>query len=134
MKKLLTEVMHDYFAGEQEQEFEPLRGLVIQRDVPVVPKKATRWQKILSPNRLHATYAFSSKKEYYLFLVAAFSHERQVNHHAKIICDYPEITIEVYTHDVNDITELDLEYAREIEEIYKDVKDYANYNEKDTDI
>jgi len=125
--------MHDYFAGEKEQEFDPLRGLVIQRGVPVVPKRTTRWQRVSSPNRLHASYTFKSKNEYYLFLVELFSHERKVNHHAKVICEYPEIIIEVYTHDVNDITELDLEYSRDIEEIYKDVKDYANYNEKDAE-
>jgi pterin-4a-carbinolamine dehydratase len=131
MMKLLTEIMTDYFDDEVRRDTISNRVLPQHRSLPVIPKKKSSWAKISDPNRMHRTYTFTSKKEYYLFLSAITAYEQDSDHGAKIICSYPEVTIEVYTHDVNDITELDLEYARDAEEIYRDVKDYAGYDEKD---
>ena len=50
--------------------------------------------------------------------------EHQFGHFAKITADYPKVIIEVYTHEVNDITELDLEYAHEADQIRADVAYY----------
>jgi pterin-4a-carbinolamine dehydratase len=131
MMKPLTEIMSDYFDDEITVDAISNRVVPLQRSLPVIPKKKSSWEKISNPNRMHRTYTFTSKKEYYLFLSAITAHEQDVDHSAKIICSYPDVTIEVYTHDVNDITELDLEYSRDAEEIYRDVKDYSRYNEED---
>jgi len=130
MRRLLTEVMSEYFADDT-QDFNPLRGLTVQKHVPVVPRKAFRWERVASPNRLHASFELKSDEEYSLFLAEIFAYERETRHRAKIVCDYPTVTIEIYTKDVNDITEIDLEYAREVDDIYRDVKDYASSNKKE---
>lgn len=130
MRRLLTEVMSDYFESEDETEFSPFKGLTIRKQMPVTPKKASRWERIASPNRLHASYEFKTQSEYTLFLAEILGYERETGHRAKLVCDYPSVTIEVYTRDVNEITEIDLEYAKAADDIYKDVKEYADSTEK----
>lgn len=132
MRKLLTEVMSDYFEDEEELEFNPFKGLTIQKQMPVTPKRVSRWERVASPRRLHATYEFKTQNEYALFLAEVLVYERETGHRAKIVCDYPTVTIEVYTKDVNEITEIDLEYAKAADDIFKDVKEYADSTEKST--
>jgi len=52
-------------------------------------------------------------------------YENDINHLAKMTCEYPQVIIEVYTHDVNTITECDLEYARHADMIRQDVQYYS---------
>ena len=46
--------------------------------------------------------------------------EEQSGHHAKITIEGTQVTVEVWTHDLKDITGMDKEYARTVNEIYKD--------------
>ncbi len=51
-------------------------------------------------------------------------YEDASSHSGSILIESNKVSIEVYTHSVDDITELDIEYAKEVGKIYKDVKDY----------
>ena len=62
------------------------------------------------------------------FVDEALKLEDQMNHHGDIRISYDEVSIDVYTHNVNRITELDQEYARSIDFIYRDVLDF-DYSE-----
>ena len=42
--------------------------------------------------------------------------------YAKITIEDNKVTVEVYTHGIERITDLDKEFAREADEIYKDSK------------
>ena len=71
------------------------------------------------------TFEFGSHGEYRNFINEITSYESETGHYAKVLCEFPKVHIEVYTHDVNGITELDLEYAAEADDIRRDVAYYA---------
>ena len=56
-------------------------------------------------------------------------YEQDSDHFAKLMCEYPSIVIEVYTHDVDDITELDKLYATTADQIYEDILNYSREEE-----
>ena len=47
-------------------------------------------------------------------------YEDEVQHHAEITIRYKTVTVVVWTHTLNDITDMDREYVRMANEIYKD--------------
>ena len=58
-----------------------------------------------------------------VYIGELLAHEASSQHYARLTISFPTITVEVYTHDVGDVTELDQEYAMAADEIYKDVLD-----------
>ena len=58
-----------------------------------------------------------------LFFVAeVIAYQEEINHHGKITIENNEVDIEVYTHDLNEVTGLDIKYAKEVDLIYKDAR------------
>jgi len=45
-----------------------------------------------------------------------------MQHHPALIITSETVQVELYTHDINEVSELDLKLARFIDEIYDDVK------------
>ena len=121
--RLLKEVMADYFDGAQP----PAPDISINfKRTGETPIKVTKnmWEVVASPNRLKREFVFENYQVQKSFLDELLSYQEDVQHHAKITVDYRTVIIEVYTHDVNDVTELDQEYAKMADEIFEDVKHY----------
>jgi pterin-4a-carbinolamine dehydratase len=70
------------------------------------------------------TYEFDDFRKMHAFLNEVLGYQEQVGHHGKITVDHREIIIEVYTHDVNDVTELDQEYVQSVDLMHQDVQHY----------
>lgn len=129
MARLLTEMMSGYF--EQEAPMRITRDLPpgclsdpAKNDLPVRATKNTEWRRVSDPNRLMREYEFADHNTYHNFVLEMINFEHTFGHFAKITADYPKVIIEVYTHEVNDVTELDLEYAHEADQIRADVAYY----------
>ena len=56
-----------------------------------------------------------------LFIEELMSLEEESAHNAKITIEGLQVTVEVWTHDVNQVTELDQEYASDCDILYKDI-------------
>ena len=82
------------------------------------------WQKVQSPERLIKDYSFVSRQGAIEFVRQLVLFEDQMNHHGKITLDHKEIRVEIFTHDINKVTEADLDYARVADQIYIDVVEY----------
>ena len=124
-RRVLAEVMSEYFVEDQARSpMEAIVGLVMDKTRPITPKSFS-WEKVSDPNRLMKTYEFVSHHEMHTFVHEILTFQQEFGHHAKLTVNYPEVIIEVYTHDVNDITELDTEYARAADEIKMDVDHYS---------
>lgn len=78
------------------------------------------WESVNSPERLIRDYSFSTRSNTLEFLRQLFLYEDAVNHHAKITIDYDTVRIEVGTHDIDAITELDIEYTTVSDQIFVD--------------
>ena len=123
--KLLTEIMSNYFEEDRESKPLPLNFLAANGDAPISPTKKD-WEVVYSPRRLMKKYDFSDDLALQSFLMEMLEFQRELGHHAKFTVDSDSVIIEVYTHDVNDITEIDLEYAKSADQIMRDVFYYAH--------
>lgn len=99
-------------------------AITLSVSAPIQPKRFD-WERMTSPERLGKTFEFGSHAEYKNFVVELMSYEEQTGHYGKVSCEFPKVHVEVYTHEVNGITELDLEYTAEADEIRRDVAYYA---------
>ena len=50
--------------------------------------------------------------------------QEEMGHHARIIIEGSDVKIETYTHNVNEVTELDKELAGFCDNLYRDIQDF----------
>lgn len=117
MKKLTQ--LHEEFldAARRPMSFDRLPVLPKGVDVPVIATNA--WIK--KNNSLSKKFEFMSKDMRNKFVLELFEHEEDVGHHAKIHVSEDDVTVFLQTKDIEQITELDKEYAKYADLVYKDV-------------
>ena len=131
--KSLKEIMGDYLDGNENPHVGvPLNEIAMQlsstsNDYPVSPLPG-RWETVSDPVRFMKKFEFKEFTIFKNFLDEVMAYQEDVQHHAKITIDGYDVIIEVYTHDVNTVTELDQEYIHEVDNILRDVQ---YYNEED---
>jgi len=86
--------------------------------LPVSPVKSG-WERLQSPERIRRTFTFVDRKSLADFVSLLLEHEDEIQHHGTHTIDHDQVTIEVYTKDLNRVTQTDLDYSRSIDEIYK---------------
>lgn len=122
-------MLEDYFnEREQTSNIRLDSRLPAIVSLPIKPVSST-WEVVTDPRRLHKTFEFNSHYEYINFIHEMLAYEQSSDHFAKLMCEYPSIVIEVYTHDVEDITELDKLYASTADQIYEDILNYSREEE-----
>ncbi len=97
---------------------------LISESVPLIARRET-WQVVESPERLSKRFEFLERPRMIDFINEIMVYEDQVNHHSMIRIDHLSVDIEIYTKDINRITNLDREFAKAADEIYEDVKNYS---------
>jgi len=83
--------------------------------------KSNEWNMLHDPNRLARQFDFDDASIMRRFVTEVLSFQEDANHHGSLLIENDSIRVEVWTHDVNDVTELDREYASELSDIYGDV-------------
>ena len=89
-------------------------------DLPVAPVQNS-WSVVQGPERLIRKFVFSNLQQRTLFLEYLLEVEEKEQHYAKITIEGLDVTVEVWTHDIERVTELDKEYAGTCDSIYDDV-------------
>jgi 4a-hydroxytetrahydrobiopterin dehydratase len=124
----LKEIMRDYLedtGGNSRRLLPESMVMTVQSPMcPIKPTQKSEWEVVSDPNRLMKTFEFESYIEMKAFVSELMSYQEQVGHHAKLTVNYRDVIVEVYTHDVNDVTELDQEYAQSADQIHQDVQFY----------
>ena len=121
----LNELMQGYL-GESTSERDPLQNIVpadlIQEraDLPVDVVEV-EWQVKESPERMVRIFQFQDLTARNWFLTEILENEKSNLHYGKILIEGLKATIEVQTHDLNRVTELDQEYAAYCDEVWGDV-------------
>lgn len=118
--RCLSDVMNGYFN-------EPTKSNTILQEasgVPISPSSCS-WVIHTSPERFYREYTFQSKRQIVAFIEEILRYETEVNHSGTQKIDDLTVSIEVYTHNINRITELDQEYIKHVDFIYKDVLDFG---------
>ena len=137
---LIREVMNDYFVDLEDRKTSGLDNVVPRKNkehtvpnrLPISPKTST-WQVERNPRCLLKRYEFTVHEAYSSFLHELLEHETETGHTGKLICEYPSITVSVSTHDLDDITEIDKEYAKTCDRIYEDVSHYSQTMSQEDD-
>ena len=76
---------------------------------------ANKWS--INSGKLIKTFDFSNFKEALKFINLVGGVSERLEHHPKITNVYNKVTLELWTHDKNSITELDHELATEIDKL-----------------
>ena len=117
-------LMEDYLRESTQEKIQDNLFGKIDSSFPVQVQSKPEWQKVDNPERLVRKFSFKTENEVIQFLFEVIKYEKEVNHHGKLTVEGKFVTAEVYTHTLESITELDIEYAKELSGIYVDVKDY----------
>ncbi len=115
---LLRELMGDFLRDETERLPVFLPDLAIDR---TTDSRFSDWETVDSPNRLIKDFTAANRNSVYHFVSGLLQFEDAYGHNAKIIIESLNVRIEVYTHDVDDVTELDIEYAQYADGLWMDM-------------
>ena len=133
MSNNLRSIMENYLKEkETDCQYRNLHESIITlniSDVPVSAISKSEWEVVDSPQRLMRAYEFEEYPALKAFMDELMEYQEEVHHHAKLTVDYRKVIVEVYTHDINDITELDHDYAQTADAIYRDVLYYSYSDE-----
>ena len=115
--------MADLMSGYLEKKESGLltEAKVSTSNLPVKAKKILDWKVKDNPPRYVKKFTFKSHGNFLNFMIAVFQYENNVKHNAKITVGYPEVIFEVWTHTLNEITDMDKEYCREVDHIYREL-------------
>lgn len=108
-----------YFLNESLRSTKSFSLLSENSEMPIKIKRAT-WQHLSNPKRLSKTFIFDNLSQRLFFINEIMKSAEQLQHDIKIVLESNTITIETYTHDMNDVTEIDLEIAKTADLIFKD--------------
>lgn len=96
----------------------PVRVAVTRTDTPLKP--SNRWEKI-GKRALTKRFEFRDYDHRDRFISDILEFEKERGHRGKMMIEDLVVTVEVSTKDIDAITELDQEYARETDIIYREV-------------
>ena len=77
----------------------------------------TNWK--IKDNRLTKEFVFKDFKESLIFINKVGDESETLNHHPKITNIYNKVTIELWTHTVDNITDLDYKLSEKIDKLIK---------------
>lgn len=120
MTEKISSLLTEYFQQDRERSSFSFKG---EKSCPVVPSQFS-WEIHTDPERFSRKFKFESRPRLISFVNYVLSFEDEFHHRGEIRIDDKEVDISVYTHDVNKITELDKEYVRHVDNIYRDVLDF----------
>jgi 4a-hydroxytetrahydrobiopterin dehydratase len=71
-----------------------------------------------SQGKLSKTFLFKNYRQSFGFVSQIVLLAEKKNHHPAITLEYGSVTIALISHDVNEITERDIDLAKQIDKIY----------------
>lgn len=120
MKHQLLRLHEDFInSAERQMNFGKLPVTVKQSEVPLIAVE--RWRKVGSPATLTKTFQFRRPADRNLFVIAILQYEEEVQHHSMLQLDEETVVVSLITKDTEQITEIDKEFARYCDVVFKDI-------------
>ncbi len=79
------------------------------------------WRDDAESGRLICDFEFDAPQQLTRFVIEVLDFQEDAQHHGVITIEPLTVHIEVWTHTLNDVTEIDHEYANELTDIYNDI-------------
>lgn len=86
---------------------------------PISPK-GTGWDHLADPNRLRRIFSIENQCARRLFINDVLNLADQSMHGIIVRIRGDETEVEIYTEELNDVTNMDFEYAKDVDEMYVD--------------
>jgi pterin-4a-carbinolamine dehydratase len=86
--------------------------------LPVIPTKSG-WERLKDPERIRRVFTFIDRSSLSQFVSLLLDYEDSIQHHGMHIIDHDQVSVEIYTKDLNRVTRIDLDYARQVDELFK---------------
>ena len=117
MKKLL--LLHEEFIqkANRPMTFGALPVSPKEAEAPILPVE--RWR--IMDDSLCKLYKFRRAVDRDHFVIALLSYEAETQHHADILIMEGEVSLKLSTKDLQKVTELDKEYARFADQLFRDL-------------
>lgn len=117
---LLKEVTSNYFGRRTDSPIKPQ-----ERDVPVIP--SDRWTDTQNKKSTVKTFKFDQQEKRDRFIHALLAYEFTNGHHATVTFDEGNVKVRLTTHTIDQVTEVDREYASYLDKLYKDINHESNF-------
>ena len=88
-------------------------------ELPVIPME--KWVLKGDPKKLVKIYRFRRPADRNMMIMALLEYEEEVKHNADMIIREETLQIELCTKTVELVTEIDKEYARHADQVFKDI-------------
>ena len=126
MRKLLAELRDnlepsDYRTPELSPSIARFKPRFDFQEAPVKVDKS-EWMIHQEPERLVRRYEFDNGRKLRTFLLDVMDYEAEVKHSPEYLISGPSVTISLWTHDLERVTEIDLEFAKVIDEMFDDIE------------
>lgn len=92
------------------------------RSGPVNIEKKGEWNLHEDPKRMVRMFKFEDETKFNAFVIDILELQSRTSHHGRVTLQYPQIKIEIWTHTLMDVTEVDIEWAKKVDDIYGDHK------------
>lgn len=121
----VSSLLREYF--DHQPQVGIIRDFSIDtRNLPVSPAATSKWVVKDRPERLCRTFEFSNRESCRHFMNELMDYEDRSKHHAVIKCHGTILTLEINTKDIDCVTELDKDYAKEADAIYDEMRAYGS--------
>lgn len=109
-------------SGLMSEYFHDPKPLLESVNVPISASKS-EWNVLDGPERMKRTFKLKKTEALFFFIEEILQFQERLGHHAKITIEANEVTIEVFTHGMQRVTDLDQEYAKEADLIFADASE-----------
>jgi pterin-4a-carbinolamine dehydratase len=141
MKTLLEVVGRSVLEDESDVQMKGIDTILgnltsgISKELPVKVDKS-EWLIVTDGEieRIVRTFSFKDPRHVKDFVTHMIFEQDEMQHHARIIIEGNDVTVEAYTHDVNQVTELDKELADFCDKLYRDVLDFYIVDDREISI
>ena len=121
----ISEVMKNYFNREAIEEEVKIPFGLKDDSRPVNILRPT-WEVVKEPHpMLVRDYDFKNYLALSDFINELLEYQEEIHHHGDIEIKHRSVRIKIYTHTLENITDLDRDYARNVDFIYEDTKHYG---------
>lgn len=119
----LTQLLEGHFQNKILNEQKGDLPKYSPQDLPIKPRDNSKWKVLNDPNRYRREFELKGFRRFSNFVQDVLELQDETKHHGKILLVYPKVIIEVNTHVLNDVTDVDRDWCRKVDQIY------GGYNE-----
>ena len=108
-------LMQEYFKANGQRLFE-----APGRDVPISVTKEV-WTRTEDPESIRRLFEFETTNALIDFLEDVLQMQEELGHHGKFLIEKKRVLAHATTDVLQQVTELDIEWAAKVDEIYEDI-------------